>query len=434
MQPEYPATIHSTTTIGNGSLEMAPDAHHGSVVRITRGKGAGQERPALSNTSTTLTLMRAWAVEPDASSFFAIAESGWRFGSSGSTSPVAFEIPNREGETIHVMGLAANANDVESPEELATVTRWVIGGAGGGSPDTDVPPEPTFGLALIPNRGGYVEAGGIGFAELENTQTIAAATFTIYYFDELDGQPEEQLSAGIDDTEQILELTVAGPAGPGSYIQVDQEVMRVDGILSGGLTYQVTRGVHGSTSAAHAADARIYPLKAKVAIAAFGRDFFGSPASGGWGMAVLLPDARVASAELFVTNSRGASPVASVSVTGTVDSGLRTCSGGQYSIQVESFLAIENGAAPELVVEATHSVRDIFAVVRLAPSDSPVGVRINVDGEEYCTLTIPAGGLASAAVDGFLLPALTEGARVSVDVTSVGGTNPGADLTVTIRL
>ena len=34
----------------------------------------------------------------------------------------------------------------------------------------------------------------------------------------------------------------------------------------------------------------------------------------------------------------------------------RTLSGGQYSIEVESFLAVENGAAPDLVIEATHGV------------------------------------------------------------------------------
>ena len=122
LQPEYPATIHSSNTVGNSTLEMVVDENKGAVVRITRGRGAGQERPVLSNTATTLTLTRAWAIEPDATSYFVVADSGWRFGATGMTSPVQFEIPNHTGETVEIMGLAANANDTESPAELATVT------------------------------------------------------------------------------------------------------------------------------------------------------------------------------------------------------------------------------------------------------------------------------------------------------------------------
>jgi hypothetical protein len=128
-----------------------------------------------------------------------------------------------------------------------------------------------------------------------------------------------------------------------------------------------------------------------------------------------------------------------ISVTQTVDSGLRTLSGGQYSIDVEGFLAIENGASPDLVMEATHSVRDIYAVVRQAPTDSPIQIRLNqaLPGQSpvaYCALTILAGVVISSSRNGFLLPPLTSGARISLDITAVGGTNPGSDLTVIIRL
>ena len=209
--------------------------------------------------------------------------------------------------------------------------------------------------------------------------------------------------------------------------------MRVDAVLDGGLTYQVTRGYHGTDAAAHS-DQTMYPLQSKLAIASFARDFFGSPASGGWGLPVLLPDARVASGELFVSNSRGASPTAVAAVTNTIDGGMRTLSGGQYSIEVAGFLAIENGAAPDLVIDATHSVREIYAVVRQAPTDAPVIVRVNQDGAEYCTVAIAADGNMSSVQDGLLLPPLTIGARITMDITSVGATNPGSDLTLIIRL
>ena len=434
LQPEYSATVHSATTVGNNTLQMIVNDYRGAVVRITRGRGAGQERAVLSNTATVVTLTRAWDMQPDASSFFVVAESGWHFGASGTTSPVQFQIPNRTAETIHITGRAANANDAESPHELATVTRWVIGGAGSGDPDEEVPPIPTFGIGTIPNRGGYLEVGAIGFSALVNTQTISSATFTIHYFDELTGQPTTKLSAAIQAGDGTFNLTVAGTAAPGSFIQVEAEVMRVEGVLNAGTTYQVTRGMHDSTAAAHASQSLVYHLQSKVVIASFPRNFFGSPASGGWGLPVLLPDARIASAELFVTNSRGNGPTASGSVTTTIDGGLRILSGGQYSIEVEGFLAIENGIAPDLVIDSTHSVRDIYAVVRQAASESPIVVRLNQNGVLYCTLTIPAGATISNVVEGFLLPPLISEARVTMDLTSVGQTNPGSDLTAIIRL
>jgi hypothetical protein len=243
-----------------------------------------------------------------------------------------------------------------------------------------------------------------------------------------------RLDGGIDDGGQTLNLTMAGPAEAGSLIQVELEVMRVDGVLSGGTTYQVTRAIHGTEAVAHGDLTRVYQLQSKVAIASFARDFFGSPASGGWGLPMLLPDARVASAELFVSNSRGSSPTAEISVTQTIDGGLRTLSGGQYSIEMEGYLAVENGAAPDLVVESTHSVRDVYAVVRQAPTESAIVIRLNQDGTEYCTLTIPPTVSISSTEDGFLLPPLISGARVTMDITSVGQTNPGSDLTVIIRL
>src|SRR5262249_20759192 len=157
---------------------------------------------------------------------------------------------------------------------------------------------------------------------------------------------------------------------------------------------------------------------AKVAIASFPPNFFGSPASGAWGMPVLLPDSRVTSAELFVSNSVGDSETGAVAVTGTIHNGLRTLSGGQYSIEVAGFLAVENGAAPDLVIDETHSVRDIYAVVRQAPTETPIQIRLNQNGSVYCELTIQSGALISSSQDGTLLPPLAGGSRVTMDITS----------------
>ena len=105
----------------------------------------------------------------------------------------------------------------------------------------------------------------------------------------------------------------------------------------------------------------IYHLSANVTIVPFVTDFFGSPASGSYSYSIFLPDVRVGAAEFFVTNVRGNSPVAAASFGATADQGLRTLAGGQFSIQVEGYLAIQTDAAPPLVIEEDAWRRGIFS-------------------------------------------------------------------------
>jgi hypothetical protein len=123
----------------------------------------------------------------------------------------------------------------------------------------------------------------------------------------------------------------------------------------------------------------------------------------------------------------------SIYLTSTVDDGLRTLSGGQYSIQVEGYLAVDQSAAPAVVVEAAHAVRDVFAVLGTV-ADAPVQLQVKLDGAVYCTLTVPTGMPTSAAADGMSIGPLAAGGRITLSVLSVGQTYPGADLTVLIRL
>ena len=430
LQPEIGVTVHSPISVGNETLEMTVNGYRGMTARITRGKGAGQERAIAANTATTLTVAPPWVVAPDATSFFAVAESGWHFGALTKSSPVQFDIPNRAGEVVEITGRSANVNDVECAPELSIVTRWQIGGSGG--TDTDVPPMPSFGLGAG-IAGGTAELSGVSFADLTNTQTISAATLTLHYWDELQGRPAVSLASGIGATDQTLTLNTAGPAQAGSIIQIDGEVMAVASVGGGGTQYTVTRGVHGSEAATHSASALVYRLLDKTVTAPFPQDFFGSPYSGSWSYPILLPDARVASAELFVTNRKGNSPAASICLSHTVDNGLRTLSGGQYCIQVSGFLAVEQSVAPPLVVESPHAVRDVFAVLGTM-ADADVQLQLNVNDASYCSLTVPAHMTVSNSVDGSTLPPLAGSAQVTLSVVSVGQVYPGADLTVLIRL
>lgn len=430
LQPESAATVASSNTAGNGSLEMVEDRYRGAVARITRGPGAGQERLVMSNTATTVTVAPAWDIPLDAGSFFVVAEGGWRFGAVSRTSPVRFEVPNRAGETVEVCGRAANANDVECAGELSTVSRWQLGGSAGG--DSGVPCAPVFGFSES-TRGGTIEVRAVGFPNPENTHGITCGTLTLYWWNELKGASNIGLAAAVGEDDAVVRLSGACEAVAGSMIQIEGEVMRVEEEPGSGAEYAVTRGAHGTNAAPHAEGAAVYLLSSSTAVMPFPEGFFGSPYSGSWAYPVFLPDARLVSAELFVTNQFGNSPAGSMNFAQQQHYGLRTLSGGQYSIQVDGFLAVEECAAPVLIVETAHAVRDVFAVLGRA-ADAEIQLRIDVNGAPYCFVSVPAGWTASNSVDGAGLPVLPAGARISLSVLSVGQTVPGSDLTVVIRL
>jgi hypothetical protein len=94
---------------------------------------------------------------------------------------------------------------------------------------------------------------------------------------------------------------------------------------------------------------------------------------------------------------------------------------------------VEQGVAPAIVIEAAHSVRDVFAILGTA-ADAEVGVQVNLNGTIYCTLTFGPGTISSSSILGSTLPPLPEMGQLTVAIVSVGTVCPGADLTVIIRL
>jgi len=435
LQPQESADLFSATTVGNSGLDMLPNEYEGATLRIINGTGAGQEQIIASNTATTLTITSQWSIVPDPTSSFVVADSTWQFGASGSTSPVSFIVPNREGLTIHVSGRAANVFDEENAYALSPLTRWTITGATGSDVDTDVPGVPTFGLFTAGQ--GTVEALSIGFASLTNTTTISAGTLTLAYWDELQGLSTVNLATAIGDSDTVWSLSAAVSAEAGDLIQVDSEVMLVQQAVSNATSITVTRASDGSGAAVHAAQTLVYFLEKKTFIMPFPPDFFGSPASGSYAFPITIPDVRIAAAELFVTNSQGNSDVARQSFTNTTDLGLRTLSGGQLSFQIEGPLAIQTNAAPPLLMENAYSVRDVSAMVQQAPTGSPISLQVTQNGQSYCQLAIAVNATTSGSVDGFALGPLLANAQIGLDITSVtqtSGTLPGSDLTVTIRL
>ncbi len=433
LQPEVAVGIHSATTIGNSTLGMLADNFTGGLVRITRGTGATQERLVVSNDSTTLTVTPPWTVTPDSTSFFVIAEATWKFGGLSATSPAQIEVPNQPGGTVEVSGRSANVLDEESAYELNPVTRWQIGGGSG--MDGDTPPAPVFGLSLAGQ--GTIELLAVGFTDLTNTHTVMAGTLSLFSWNELSSPTTFSLASAAGATDTTITLNAAGPAVAGDLIQIEAEILQVSASASGGTLYTVARGSHGSTAASLAVDVLIYHLARSVTIVPFVNGFFGSPASGSYSHSIFLPDVRVGAAEFFVTNSIGGGPVAGGAFGATADQGLRTLAGGQFSIQVEGYLAVQTDAAPPLIVENSYAVRDIFALVNSQPVGGAVELQLRVGSTVYCTLTIPDGATTSNVVDGFGLVALAVSSQLRLDIVSVPtatGTLPGRDLTVIIRL
>jgi hypothetical protein len=404
------------------------------TVRIVSGTGARQERLIASNTSTTLTVSSSWTVQPDLSSSFVIAQTGYQFGASGDTNQVQFTIPNQSGTVIHICGRSANVYDVESPYELATVTRWQIGGAGVNVMDSDVPPLPVFALTALPEGGG-VELGAIGFETLVNTATISLGTLTLHYYDEGSADISPVLAAAIAPTDSTLTLLPSTAYAYPQYLAIGQEVVRLTVRSTDGVTYSADRGVDGTTPAAHTAQAIALPLKQLTVSFPFLENFFGTPASGDWTQSMVLANARICSAEFFVSNSRGNSPVASGAFLSLVGGGLRTLNGGQITLQVPGSLAIQNAAVPPLDPGATYAVRDVYAYVGMAPTGTnSISLQVIVDGQVYCALAIAPGSTQSASVDGSTLAALRAGKQIGLNILSVGDQTPGSDLTVLIRV
>lgn len=428
--PETAAATHSTTTIGNPILQLKANQFQSSTVRITRGTGLGQERTIVSNTANLLTVDSPWSLEPDATSVFVIAESGWRFGAKGASSPISVDVPERVGQGVHVSARAANAADNEAAFESSPLTRWVLGQSGGLTADSDIPPAPTFGLTLAPG-GGILNLGSIAFSTLTNTRSIVAGTYKFYYYDEVGGSAPTPLSTGI--TASATTFPAIGTVAANAFLQIEQEVVGVVGVNPDG-TLAVTRGLAGSSAADHAAGAPVLVLNEKVVIVPFVKGFFGSTVSGGWRYSVSLPNVRLAGVNLFMTNVLGDGAVTSSTFTNSVDSGLRTMAGGQYSFQVSGYLAIQSSAAPVVIVDADRSVLDMFALVGTAPQGSPVTLQINRNNSLYATLICNSGSTTSNVVSGFGLPALRSGDQLTLSIGGVGSTIPGSDLSVILRL
>ncbi|MGA8026575.1 MAG: phage tail protein [Bryobacteraceae bacterium] len=438
----FPVTIFSSTTIGWQDMGATSLAYTGMVVRIIDGTGRGQERSIATNNATTLTVSSAWSVVPDVTSTFVVAEASWNFAAVCATSPAQFEISYNAGAVIQISGRGANVNNQEGTADLCPLTRWPLGG---GQADAGVAGMPDFMLA-VPG-GGDLTIYQVGFDDLKNTSSISTGTLQLFYWNELESPSIYTLAAALDATATTVSLSqsVASsqvtPPQAGDTIQADEELMTILSLTSEPGTYTVVRASLASAPATHSAGTPVLPLGTSVLVVPFALNFFENRASIDFLHTASLPDIRISAAEFHVRNAFGDSQTNQQCYTSDPDGGLRTLSGGQFSLQVSGYLATQQDAAPPLLIEASHAVRDLRAVVTQAASGYVISVDVLQNGAEYCNLSIASGATTSnPIIDGVSLPPLQEGATVTMNITLqvvpafVGSISPGRELTVTIRL
>ena len=106
------------------------------------------------------------------------------------------------------------------------------------------------------------------------------------------------------------------------------------------------------------------------------------------------------------------------------------------TLQVGGTLAIGSNQAPPLQLNASRTPNEVVALVGTAPTGAGLTVNINVGGVLWMTLTIAAGNLSVQATSAQLTAsgAIAGSVSVTLDITAVGTTVPGADLSVFIYM
>jgi hypothetical protein len=436
----FTATVFSATTIGSADMGAASLAYSAMVVRIIEGTGRGQERSIATNDQTTLTISVVWSVLPDSTSIFVVVEGSWKFGAVSATSPVQFEISYHAGTVLQISGRGANVNNQEGTADLCPLTRWPLGG---GKSDAGLPGSPEF-LLSVPG-GGNVTVFDIGFEHLDNTSSVSSGTLQIFSWNELQAPSSYFLTAALDNMAGSILLNQVADPQVGDIIQAGTELMAILSVDLAGDRYGVVRGALNSAATTHPAGEPVLHLQRAILILPFAHDFFENRASVNYLHTVSLPDVRICAAQLYVTNSFGDSQSTSHSYTSEPDWGLRTLSGGQFSLQVSGYVATQQNAAPPLLIEASHAIRDMRAAVSYAPQDYTINVAVLQNavplGGDAGVLSIGPGNLSSNIVDGVNLPSLKEDGALTLNITldlppgfqPSPSTNPGRDLTVTIR-
>ena len=106
------------------------------------------------------------------------------------------------------------------------------------------------------------------------------------------------------------------------------------------------------------------------------------------------------------------------------------------TLQVDGTLAIGSNQAPPLQLSANRTPSSVIALAGSAPTGAGVTVNINVGGTLWMSLTIAEGNTSVQATSAQIKTAgqIAGGSNITLDITAVGTTVPGANLSVFIYL
>jgi hypothetical protein len=407
-----------------GSLE-------GRVLRITRGRGAGQENRVIANTDGSIEVAEAWQLEPDAGSAFCVSEASWRHAGSGRHGLASLSVANRPGATIQLIGVSANAAGEESDYRLAPFTRIRLVGDTADQKDSDVPGEPVFALSAGPQ--GHLQLSNLGLGSLENSRTIHSGTLRVHFVDEL--QPEAwALQSGIEEDGRELRLPASANLQVGDLVLVDEELLQIVEWTAPG-TFEVSRGRVDSDVTGHAAGSECYRLSRANLSAPLAGGFFGSPAAANYQARWPFANRRLVAAEFYLSNAIGDGTPARVSYAGLSGGGIRFPEGGSYAVQYSGVLSMKTSVAPALRIGQARTVHLIQASLGEAPLGGRVLVRARANENVLGTLEVGPGERTAVLEAAEAATVLPEGAELHVDILEVPGepgTWPGRDLSLVV--
>ena len=119
----------------------------------------------------------------------------------------------------------------------------------------------------------------------------------------------------------------------------------------------------------------------------------------------------------------------------TVEAGDTVAAGAQAQaliLSVPGTLSIRSDAAPLVSLPEAKTPTGVVALVKQAPTGADLTCELSVAGSEWASVTIPDGE-TEARLGASGLRQIGADQLIVLDITAVGTTFPGADLTVMIR-
>ncbi len=429
------ATSWTSTNIGRTGLNLVVDRWIGKKVVIRSGAGRGQERAIVSNTAEVLTIDDSWDITPDATSKFAIVEPAWVLSAESDTDIVTVMLPLLPASTfeISLRSVGKDASELDALESPSL--KWQIGVGLTNGTDAGLPAKPAFGFALIEE--GTISIGGIGFDSLDNLSSVYAGQLSLLFWDELTAPNTVSLGSAIGAVEATLVINgLTSPLEVGSLIQIGKEIIETTAEEGAGHSYAVLRGRYQTVAAAHSSGGLVFPLSRRDTTIPFVPGYFNSTSAVGFRYNFRMPNVRVAAADFTLYNRVGSSERTEESYTSLSEDGARTLSGGQITMSVQGYLAIEASAGSSFIVDRTTVVGDVYAFVQEAPVGAPIQLIVYVNGVNYCELTIAAGSRVADAVNRFNNSPIPANATLSFDIVNVppsSAGSPGKALTVVLQ-